>query len=76
MLAPLLESAGVTDVVVTGLATDYCVKATALDALRLGFATTVLTDAIAAVDLRAGDGDAALEELRNAGADVRTSRGG
>jgi nicotinamidase/pyrazinamidase len=76
MLAPLLESAGVTDVVVTGLATDYCVKATALDALRLGFATTVLTDAVAAVDLRAGDGEAALEELRNAGADVRTSRGG
>jgi len=76
MLAPLLQSAGVTYVVVTGLATDYCVKATALDALRLGFTTTVLTDAIAAVDLRAGDGDAALEELRNAGADVRSSRGG
>ncbi len=74
MLAPLLQSAGVTDVVVTGLATDYCVKATALDALRLGFATTVLTDGIAAVDLRAGDGEAALEELRNAGADVRSSR--
>ena len=76
MLAPLLQSAGVTDVVVTGLATDYCVKASALDALRLGFATTVLTDAIAAVDLRAGDGEAALEELRNAGADVRASVGG
>jgi nicotinamidase/pyrazinamidase len=76
MLAPLLESAGVTEVVVTGLATDYCVKATALDALRLGFATTVLTDAIAAVDLREGDGDAALEELRNAGAVVRSSHSG
>jgi nicotinamidase/pyrazinamidase len=76
MLAPLLQSAGVTDVVVTGLATDYCVKATALDALRLGFTTTVLTDGIAAVNLRAGDGEAALEELRNAGADVRSSRGG
>jgi nicotinamidase/pyrazinamidase len=75
MLAPLLQSAGVTEVVVTGLATDYCVKATALDALRLGFATTVLTDAIAAVDLRHGDGEAALEELRNAGADVRPSAG-
>ena len=76
MLAPLLQSAGVREVVVTGLATDYCVKATALDALRLGFSTTVLTDAIAAVDLRAGDGDAALEELRNAGADVRSSTAG
>jgi len=76
MLAPLLQSAGVTDVVVTGLATDYCVKATALDALQLGFATTVLTDAIAAVNLHDGDGEAALEELRNAGAVVRSSRGG
>ena len=75
LLAPLLQSAGVTDVVVTGLATDYCVKATALDALRLGFATTVLTDAIAAVNLRDGDGEAALEELRNAGAVVKSSRG-
>jgi nicotinamidase/pyrazinamidase len=75
LLAPLLQSAGVTDVVVTGLATDYCVKATALDALRLGFATTVLTDGIAAVNLRDGDGEAALDELRNAGADVRSSRG-
>jgi nicotinamidase/pyrazinamidase len=75
LLAPLLQSAGVTDVVVTGLATDYCVKATALDALQLGFATTVLTDGIAAVNLRDGDGEAALEELRNAGADVRSSRG-
>ena len=74
MLTPLLQSAGVTDVVVTGLATDYCVKATALDALRLGFATTVLTDAVAAVDLREGDGEAALEELRNAGAVVTSSR--
>jgi nicotinamidase/pyrazinamidase len=74
LLAPLLQSAGVTDVVVTGLATDYCVKATALDALRLGFATTVLTDGIAAVNLRDGDGEAALDELRNAGADVRSSR--
>ncbi len=76
MLAPLLQSAGVTDVVVIGLATDYCVKATALDALRLGYATTVLTDAVAACEIRRGDGEAALEELRNAGANVRSSRGG
>jgi nicotinamidase/pyrazinamidase len=76
MLAPLLQSAGITDVVVIGLATDYCVKATALDSLRLGFSTTVLTDAVAACEIRHGDGEAALEELRNAGADVRSSRGG
>ena len=41
----------------SGLATDYCVKATALDAVRLGYATTVLTDAVAAVDLQPGDGE-------------------
>ena len=62
-----LRAAGVDSVVVTGLATDYCVKATALDAVRLGFATTVLTDAIAAVDLQPGDGDRALDEMRDAG---------
>ena len=52
MLEPLLQAAGVEEVVVVGLATDYCVKATALDAIRLGFRTTVLTDAIAAVERR------------------------
>lgn len=67
MLQPLLETVGVEEVVVVGLATDYCVKATALDAARLGFRTTVLTDAIAAVDLRAGDGDRALDEMVAAG---------
>ena len=52
-------SAAIERVVVVGLATDYCVSATALDAARLGFATEVLQDAIAAVDLAAGDGDRA-----------------
>ena len=66
-LEALLRAAGIEHVVLTGLATDYCVKATALDAARLGFETTVLTDAIAAVDLRPGDGDRALEEMRAAG---------
>ena len=50
-----------------GLATDYCVKATALDAVRLGFETALLTDAIAAVDLAPGDGAAALDEMVAAG---------
>ena len=67
-LESLLRDAGVSGVVVVGLATDYCVKATALDALRLGFETTVLADAIAAVDLEPGDGDRALDEMRDAGA--------
>ncbi|HEX7949421.1 MAG TPA: isochorismatase family protein [Candidatus Limnocylindrales bacterium] len=72
-LEALLRANGVEAVVVVGLATDYCVKATALDALRLGFRTTVLTDAIAAVDLQPGDGDRALDELRTAGAAVERS---
>jgi nicotinamidase/pyrazinamidase len=69
-LEGLLRDAGVERVTVVGLATDYCVKATALDAVRLGFATTVLTDAIAAVDLAPADGDNALEEMRAAGVTI------
>jgi len=67
MLKPLLETAGVEAVVVVGLATDYCVKATALDAARLGFRTSVLTDGIAAVDVSEGDGARALDEMTAAG---------
>jgi nicotinamidase/pyrazinamidase len=66
-LAGLLHSAGATSVVVVGLATDYCVKATALDALALGFAVTVPRDAVAAVDVEPGDGGRALDELATAG---------
>ncbi|HEX2051086.1 MAG TPA: isochorismatase family protein [Actinomycetota bacterium] len=69
-LEPLLRERGVSRVVVVGLATDYCVKATALDARRLGFDTTIVGDAIAAVELQPGDGDGALEEMRRAGASV------
>jgi nicotinamidase/pyrazinamidase len=67
-LEDVLRQRGVTRVVIGGLATDYCVKATALDAVRLGFDTLVLLDAIAAVDLQEGDGRRALDELREAGA--------
>ena len=63
----LLRSANVHRVVIVGLATDYCVKATGLDAVRLGFQTIVLLDGIAAVDLEPGDGERALAELRAAG---------
>jgi nicotinamidase/pyrazinamidase len=66
-LEALLRDAGVERVVVVGLATDYCVKATALDAVRLGFATEVLTDAIAAVNVLPDDGERALIEMRDAG---------
>ena len=63
----LLRAREIQRAVVVGLATDYCVKATALDAKRLGFDTFLLTDAVAAVDLAPGDGERALEELRDAG---------
>jgi nicotinamidase/pyrazinamidase len=66
-LEGLLRDRGVERVVVCGLATDYCVKATAIDAANLGFETRVLTDAVRAVDLSPGDGDRAIDEMRAAG---------
>ncbi len=66
-LETLLRDAGVERVVVCGLATDYCVKATALDAARLGFETVLLGEAVAAVNLQPDDGDRALDEMREAG---------
>jgi nicotinamidase/pyrazinamidase len=66
-LEGLLRDREVTRLVVCGLATDYCVNATALDARRLGFETTVLSRAIAAVELQPGDGDRALGEMAAAG---------
>jgi nicotinamidase/pyrazinamidase len=67
-LDSLLREAGVEQVVVCGLATDYCVRATVLDAIRLGYRTSVQGDAIAAVELQPGDGEGALAEMRDAGA--------
>jgi nicotinamidase/pyrazinamidase len=69
-LEQLLRSADVERVVVAGLATDYCVRATALDAVRLGFETAVLTDAIAAVNLEPDDGERALAEMQDAGVEL------
>jgi nicotinamidase/pyrazinamidase len=74
MLQPLLQTAGVLDVVVAGLATDYCVKATALDAVRLGYRTTVLLDGVAAVNVAEGDGQRALDEMASAGVVLGSSR--
>jgi len=65
-----LRALGIVRVVVVGLATDYCVHATALDARSLGYDTVVLRDAVAAVDLQAGDGERALDELGVAGVTV------
>lgn len=67
-LAKLLRNVGVTTLVVAGLATDYCVKSTVLDALTEGFSVTLLTDAVRAVDLEAGDGDRAMTQITAAGA--------
>lgn len=72
-LEPFLKERGVEEVFVVGLATDYCVKWTALDAASLGFKTTVVVDACRGVDLKGGDTDRALEELRKAGVSLRTS---
>ena len=74
-LTDLLREAGVKHVLVGGLATDYCVKATVLDALEAGFRATVLTDAVAAVDAEEGDGQRALEEMVAAGAQVASGWG-
>jgi nicotinamidase/pyrazinamidase len=70
----LLRDRDTTRVVVAGLATDYCVKATALDAARLGYETYLLTDAIAAVDLNPGDGAQAIEEMAASGVGLWQTR--
>jgi nicotinamidase/pyrazinamidase len=67
-LDALLRAHRVERVVICGLATDYCVRATVLDALRLGYETAVLRDAIAAVELQEGDGARAIGEMQEAGA--------
>lgn len=69
-LAELLRGLDVDEVDVVGLATDYCVQFSALDALDLGFATTVIEAGCRAVDLEPGDGARALDRLRAAGVDV------
>lgn len=67
LLESLLRDRGVRTVVVAGLATDYCVRDTALDAVHRGFATFVLNEAVRAVDLHPGDGVRAIEAMRRAG---------
>ena len=69
-LGEWLREQGVTEVAVCGLALDYCVKFTALDAVGLGFRTTVITDATRAVNLDPGDGARALDQLAAAGVEL------
>jgi nicotinamidase-related amidase len=72
-LAAWLRGRGVDRLVVGGLATDYCVRATALDGLAAGFAVDVAADACRAVDVLPGDGERAFEEIRDAGGRVVSS---
>lgn len=66
-LADDLRAEGIERLFVCGLATDYCVKATALDARREGFDVVVVEDAVRAVNVNPGDGEKAIEEMRAAG---------
>jgi nicotinamidase/pyrazinamidase len=68
-----LREKDINSVCITGLATDYCVKFTALDALALGFHTTVVTDAVRGIDLAPGDVGQALEEIQEKGGKLLTS---
>jgi len=72
-LKGLLDKNGITQLYVCGLATDYCVKETVLDALKHSFKTFVLTDCIKAVNVSPGDGENALKEMKEKGAALVTS---
>lgn len=72
-LAAWLRARGVDRLLVGGLATDYCVRASALDALAAGFAVDVAADACRAVDLLPGDGARALQEIEEAGGRVTST---
>jgi nicotinamidase/pyrazinamidase len=69
-LADLLREEGVEEVWVGGLATDYCVKHTVLDAVREGFEVKALADAMRPVNINPQDGAKAVQEMRQAGADI------
>jgi nicotinamidase/pyrazinamidase len=72
-LAKILRAKGIQRIVVCGIATDYCVRATAHDALQEGFKVLVLEDAIRGVEVNPGDCQRAIEDLRQAGAEVIVS---
>ena len=69
-LAEQLRREDIEEVLVGGLATDYCVKATVLQAIKEGFKVKVLADAMKPVDVNPGDGDRAIEEMRATGAEI------
>lgn len=72
-LGEFLRERGATEIAIAGLATDYCVKFSVLDAIQLGFRVRVVADACRGVDLQPGDSARALQEMQDAGARVVTS---
>ena len=68
-----LRQRGITHLITGGLATDYCIRHSVLDAMQKGWHVTVVTDAIAAVELTPGDGERALAKMRAGGAEFRRS---
>ena len=68
-----LRGLGVDEIFLGGLATDYCVRESAMDARKAGFSVTVIEDCTRAVEMRAGDGERALTDMRRAGAMLSTS---
>lgn len=73
-LNQILKAKKIKKVYLSGLATDYCVKETALDALKNGYEVILITDAIRAVNVNEGDGEKALKELSQLGAQVISSK--
>lgn len=71
-LAGWLQTLGVGSIVVVGLAADYCVKATALDARRLGFSVDIVSEGVRGVDAAPGDADRALETMKSEGCRILT----
>jgi nicotinamidase/pyrazinamidase len=72
-LARMLRARDVEEVYVCGLATDYCVRASAIDACREGFDVTVVGDAVRGVEVNPGDSERALQDMRDAGASIASS---
>ncbi|MFI5391380.1 MAG: bifunctional nicotinamidase/pyrazinamidase [Bacteriovoracales bacterium] len=72
-LSDYLKSKGITEIYIAGLATDYCVKYTTLDGLKLGFKMTIIKDACRGINLNPGDVEKTLEELEKKGAKITQS---
>ncbi|MBF0405621.1 isochorismatase family protein [Candidatus Magnetominusculus xianensis] len=69
-----LQQIGIIEVAATGIATDYTVRETVIDALRCGFKVSVLIDLIRPIDVKQGDSDKALNDMKTAGASLLTSK--